>query len=113
MSSGGRAQGRHAGHRAPSSPAAAIAGDLLDIPRRLVGALIDEASWLVVLLPLWGLSLLAWHLSPWLLGALVAAVAGWTAWSLHRARTSTWTVIGIITGLALLQLAPVLLVTVL
>lgn len=112
MSSGARPQGRHAGHRAPFS-AAAAAGALLDLPRRFVGALVDELSWLVILLPLWGLSLLAWHFSPWLLGALVATVAGWTAWSLDRARTSPLTVLGIITGLALLQLAPVLLVTVL
>lgn len=95
------------------SPVAAAAGDLLDFPRRFIAALFDELSWLVVLLPLWGLSLLAWHVSPWLLAALIAAVAGWTAWSLHRARTSTWTFVGIITGLALLQLAPVLFVTVL
>ncbi|MEJ5913656.1 hypothetical protein [Pseudokineococcus sp. 1T1Z-3] len=81
---------------------------VLDVPRRLVGALLDEVGWLVVLLPVWGLSLLAWLLSPWIFGAFVVAVVCWTVWALRRTDASSWAVAGMAAGLALLQLVPVL-----
>lgn len=85
-------------------------GAVLDLPSRLAGGVLGELAWLIVLLPVWGASLLAWHLSPWLLGALIVVVVTWAAWSLSRSRASIWTSLGLLIGLALLQLTPVVVV---
>lgn len=115
MSRGARARGRRRDPRGPKPALVEIREGLVDglvgLPRRVVSALLEEVVWLVVaVLPLWGLSLLAWWVSPWALVALVVGVVGWTAWSLLHAGTSGWALAGVVSGLALLQLAPVLLV---
>lgn len=100
----GRPRGRHGGRR-PRVRALDVLDRLDDVP--VIGTLVDELGWAVVVLLVWGLSALTWHLSPWLFGALLLAVAGSTAWSWLRSPAPAWTVVPVVVAVALLQLAPV------